>query len=131
MEKVIFDFPKIGDERGSLVPLEQMGNIPFEIKRVYYMYDLQYDLARGFHAHKEIKQVLICIKGSCNVLLDDGIQKEEVLLNQSNTGLLIDVLVWHEMYNFSEDCILLVIASDYYNEDDYIRDYKDFLKYIQ
>jgi len=127
MDNNIIEFPVIGDERGNLVSLEQMKSIPFEMKRVYYMYDLQKDLARGFHAHKDLQQVLVCLKGSCKVLLDDGRKKEIHYLDQPNKGLLIDKMVWHEMYNFSNDCVLMVIASGYYDEEDYIRNYQDFI----
>lgn len=131
MEVVKIDFPVIGDERGSLVSLEQLKNIPFEIKRVYYMYDLQNDLARGFHAHKELQQILICLNGSCKVLLDNGKEKQVILLDKSNRGLLIDTMIWHEMFEFSDNCSLIVIASDYYNENDYYRNYEAFLEAIK
>ncbi|MEH6908133.1 sugar 3,4-ketoisomerase [Neobacillus drentensis] len=131
MEIVKIDFPVIGDERGSLVALEQLKNIPFEIKRVYYMYDLQNDLARGFHAHKELQQILICLNGSCKVLLDNGKEKQVILLDKPNSGLLIDTMIWHEMFEFSDNCSLIVIASDYYNEDDYYRNYEAFLEAIK
>lgn len=128
MKDNIISFNVIGDERGNLVSLEEMKNIPFEIKRVYYLYDLQKDLPRGFHAHKELQQVLICVKGSCHVLLDDGKEKETYLLDQPNKGLLVDKMIWHEMQDFSEDCVLMVLASEYYDEGDYIRDYEEFME---
>lgn len=130
MDNNIIEFPVIGDERGNLISLEQMKNIPFEMKRVYYMYDLQKDLARGFHAHKDLQQVLVCLKGSCNVLLDDGKEKKIYYLDRPNKGLLIDKVIWREMYDFTDDCILMVIASEHYNEGDYLRDYEDFISYI-
>ncbi|CDT25133.1 sugar 3,4-ketoisomerase [Vibrio coralliirubri] len=120
------DFPRIGDDRGNLVVLEGNKNIPFSIKRVYYLFDLQSDTPRGFHAHKELVQVAVCVKGRCDILMDDGKSKEIVTLDSPDKGLLIDVMQWHEMQNFSDDCVLLVLASDYYNENDYIRSYDEF-----
>jgi dTDP-4-dehydrorhamnose 3,5-epimerase-like enzyme len=129
MENNLMSFSVIGDERGNLVSLEELKNIPFTIKRVYFLYDLRKDLPRGFHAHKELQQILICVKGSCNVLLDSGEEKQVYHLNQSHKGVFIDRMIWREMYDFSENCVLMVIASDYYDEDDYIRIYYDFLSY--
>ncbi|MER0325900.1 sugar 3,4-ketoisomerase [Vibrio vulnificus] len=121
-------FPVIGDERGNLVALERNKEIPFDIRRVYYMFGMQSDLARGFHAHKELIQVAVCLKGSCDILMDDGNYKQVVTLNSPDKGLVIDTMQWHEMANFSDDCVLLVLASDVYNESDYIRDYREFLR---
>lgn len=124
------DFPKIGDDRGNLVVLEENENIPFSIKRIYYLFDLQSDIPRGFHAHKELVQVAVCVKGHCDILMDDGKNKETVTLSSPDKGLLIDVMQWHEMRNFSEDCVLLVLASDIYDEADYIRDYSEFVRKV-
>ncbi len=121
-------FPVIGDERGNLVALERNKEIPFDIRRVYYMFGMQSDLPRGFHAHKELIQVAVCLKGSCDILMDDGNDKQVVTLNSPDKGLVIDTMQWHEMDNFSDDCVLLVLASDVYNESDYIRDYREFLR---
>ncbi len=121
----IFDI--IGDNRGSLISLESMKNIPFEIKRVYYIFDTKEGIRRGFHAHKNLKQVLIAASGSCKILLDDGKNKQEFLLNSPSKGLLIESLMWREMFDFSADCVLLVLASEHYDENDYIRDYNQFL----
>lgn len=123
----IIEFTEIGDERGSLVSLERFEDIPFSIHRVYYLFGLQPDLPRGFHAHKKLIQVAICIKGSCDILMDDGVNKEIVKLNSPSKGLLINPMQWHEMHDFSPDCVLLVLASDIYDESDYIRDYSEFL----
>ena len=123
----IIDFKKLGDERGGLVALEANRQIPFDIKRVYYIYGTAQDVARGFHAHKALKQVAICIKGSCRFVLDDGSERVEVLLDNSEQGLLIESFLWREMYDFSENCILLVLADQVYDESDYIRDYSSFL----
>lgn len=127
----LVDFQAHGDERGTLVSLESAKNIPFEIKRVYYMFDTQSDVARGFHAHKKLKQAAICISGNCTMLLDDGLRKESVVLSSPKQAVLIDPMVWHEMSDFSENCILLVLADDIYDENDYIRDYDDFIRRCQ
>ncbi|HAS6416312.1 sugar 3,4-ketoisomerase [Vibrio vulnificus] len=133
MKKLIrwIDFPIIGDERGSLVALEANKLIPFDIKRVYYLFGMQPDLPRGFHAHKALVQVAVCLKGSCEILMDNGQEKEIVKLNSPSQGLVIDVMQWHEMSNFSEDCVLLVFASDVYDETDYIRNHDEFLREIE
>lgn len=119
---------KHGDDRGSLVALEEENNIPFSIKRVYYIFDTKEGVRRGFHAHKKLKQVAIAVKGSCRFLLDDGTERIEVVLDNPAQGLLIDSCIWHEMYDFSSDCVLMVLADCHYDENDYIRDYDDFLK---
>jgi len=117
-----------GDERGSLVALEQGRNIPFEIKRIYYLFDTKRNVKRGLHAHKNLKQVVIALKGQCTFVLDDGTERIEVALCNPEQGLLLESFVWREMYDFSEDCVLMVLASDYYDEADYIRNYEEFLK---
>ena len=119
-------FKSLGDERGSLVAIECIKNIPFDIKRVYYIFGTKEDVLRGFHAHKNLKQVAVCIRGSCRFVLDNGKKRQEILLDSPTTGLLIEDLIWREMFNFSADCILLVLASKYYDELDYIRDYENF-----
>ena len=123
-----YTFQQHGDERGQLVALEEMKDIPFAIKRVYYMYDTKPGVRRGFHAHKSLEQILICVNGSCKILLDDGKEKEIVLLDKQYEGLYIPNYMWREMYDFSPDAILLVLASDFYYEEDYIRNYEDFVK---
>jgi len=117
-----------GDERGSLIALEQDRNIPFEVKRVYYMFDTKNGVRRGFHAHKKLKQMAIAVTGSCKFLLDDGNEKIEVILSNPKQGLIVESFLWHEMYDFSEDCVLLVMADSFYDEDDYVRDYDEFLE---
>lgn len=124
------EFPCLGDERGNLVALEGMKNIPFEIKRIYYIFDTKQDVVRGLHAHKALKQVAIALKGSCRFLLDDGITKEDVILDCPTKGILIDSCLWREMHDFSDDCVLMVLASDHYAESDYIRDYTAFLQEV-
>lgn len=120
------ELPNLGDERGGLVVLESQKNIPFEIKRIYYIFNTQ-NKPRGFHAHKELEQIMFCLKGECSVLLDNGKEKKTIKIDKPNQGLVIDPMIWHEMHNFSDDCVLLVLASEYYDESDYIRDYNDFL----
>ncbi|MGX9460156.1 sugar 3,4-ketoisomerase [Shewanella sp. A14] len=121
-------FQSHGDERGSLVSLEDHKNIPFTIKRAYYIFDTKKDVRRGFHAHKQLKQLAIVLKGSCRFMLDDGKEKIELLLDNPSQGLFIDSFIWREMFDFSEDCVLLVLADSFYDETDYIRDYQSFLE---
>ena len=124
------DFPPLGDHRGHLVALEANITVPFDIKRVYYLFDTKEGIARGFHAHKNLKQVALCVKGSCRFVLDNGRRKESIVLDKATTGLLIEGLVWREMHEFSPDCVLLVLASEHYDEADYIRDYQQFLEEV-
>ena len=131
MQILKYVFQQHGDERGQLVALEEFKDIPFEIKRVYYMYDTGEGIHRGFHAHKTIKQILICIHGSCKVLLDNGQEKKIVSLEQPYEGLYISHNMWREMYDFSPDAVLMVLASEYYDESDYIRDYDQFLNSVK
>jgi dTDP-4-dehydrorhamnose 3,5-epimerase-like enzyme len=120
---------RISDERGGLVIAEAQKNIPFVIKRVYCLYDLN-DKPRGFHAHKKLQQVMVCLAGSCEVMLDNGRTRETIQLTKASEGLFITDMCWHEMKNYSRDCILMVLASDYYDEADYIRDYDIFKKSV-
>jgi len=122
------DFIVKGDNRGSLIALEENHNVPFDVKRVYYIFSTKENIRRGFHAHKNLKQLAICVSGSCTFLLDDGMTKQHIELNAPTQGLLIEGLVWREMYNFSSDCVLMVLADNYYDENDYLRDYDEFLK---
>ncbi|MGY3855936.1 sugar 3,4-ketoisomerase [Aeromonas intestinalis] len=117
-----------GDERGSLVALEEGKNIPFEIKRVYYMFKTNQGVRRGFHAHRTLKQVAIAVRGSCRFLLDDGYERVEILLDNPAQGLLIESFMWREMYDFSDDCVLMVLADQLYDENDYVRDYQVFIE---
>lgn len=125
-----FDFPPLGDDRGSLVALEVGKTVPFEIKRVYYIFGTQAGVARGFHAHRHLQQIVVCVTGSCRMVLDDGHKREDVLLESPIRGLFINDLVWREMHEFSEDCVLLVLASELYDETDYIRDYDEFVRLV-
>lgn len=130
MEIKLIDFEEHGDERGTLVALEEGKNVPFEIKRVYYMYETTHGTRRGFHAHKKLKQILICVHGSCIIHLDDGKETAEVPLTTPNVGLMVDSTVWREMYDFSDDAVLMVLASELYDESDYLRNYDEFLQHI-
>ncbi len=120
------DFISRGDNRGSLVSIEGNKNIPFDIKRVYYIYDTLPGVQRGFHAHHNLKQVVLCLSGQCTFVLDDGNTREEVVLNSKTKALFIEDFIWREMKDFSKDAVLVVLASDYYDESDYIRNYEDF-----
>jgi len=124
----IINFPTIGDERGSLVSMEGQDKIPFNIKRVYFIFDTKKNVSRGFHAHRDLQQVAVCVAGKCRMTLDDGKKREEVWLDSPNKGIYIDKYIWREMHDFSSDCVLLVLASEHYSESDYIRDYDQFLR---
>lgn len=127
----LIEFKRLGDERGALIAVESNKNIPFDVKRVYYIYDTGIDVARGFHAHKNLEQVAICLKGSCKFILADGKRQEEVVLDSPECGLYIGNMIWREMHNFSEDCVLLVLASEHYDELDYIRSFDGFIAEIE
>lgn len=118
-----------GDDRGSLIALEEGVNIPFAIKRVYYLFNTSKDVRRGFHAHKDLNQVVIAVRGSCRFLLDDGKERISLFLDDPTQGLLIESCIWREMYDFSEDCVLMVLANHLYDESDYIRNYDVFLNH--
>lgn len=127
----LIELQKHGDERGALVSLEESRNIPFEIKRVYYMFDTKDGVSRGYHAHRDLKQIAIVLRGSCRFILDDGSERIELLLDNPAQGLLIDSVIWREMKDFSSDCVLMVLADRVYDESDYIRNYDDFLEEIK
>ena len=130
MDIKMYNFQRHGDDRGMLVAIEEMKDIPFEIKRVYYMYDTIEGVRRGFHAHKCLQQILIPIHGTCKIHLDDGTETAEVVLDKPFEGLYISNDIWREMYDFSPDAVLMVLASEFYDERDYIRGYDKFLQYI-
>lgn len=124
--------PRIEDGiDGTISVAENMKHIPFEIKRVYYIYNLlNREAIRGKHAHKKLQQALFCINGSCEIGLDDGSNQQNILLNTPDKGIFLGNELWHTMKNFHANCTLLVLASELYNETDYIRNYEEFLKYI-
>ena len=125
----IIDVAKIYNEAGSITVVENEKNIPFDVKRIYYLYDIPSGELRGGHAHYELEQFLISASGSFDVLLDDGKNRKNFSLNRPNLALHIVPGLWREIYNFSSGSICLVLASHKYNEKDYIRDYKNFLDY--
>ena len=131
MDIVKYQFPTFHNEVGSLSFLEAEGHIPFPVRRVYYIYNVPKEGRRGFHAHRDLQQVLICIHGSCKILLDNGTEKETVLLDDPGEGLLIENTVWREMYDFSDGAVLLVLASQHYDPADYIHDYDEFLAFVK
>jgi len=121
------DFPD-----GYLAIAEAKKNIPFEIKRVYFINHLFNKKShRGKHAHKKLQQVIFCINGSFKLLLDDGEKKQTVLMNEPSLGIILGGELWHEMFDFSSDCVILVLADDYFNAKDYIRNYDEFIKYLK
>lgn len=124
----VLEFKEYGDERGNLVVAEGSGiDIPFEIKRVFYMYGSDPDIVRGQHANRYTEFVLINVSGSSKVLVDDGKEKTVIELNKPRQGLYIGPMVWKDMYDFSSDSVLLVLASEHYQEDEYIRNHEDFI----
>ena len=131
MQVIKYHFEPHGDERGQLIALEENHNIPFDIKRVYYMYDTGAGVRRGYHAHKCLRQILICVHGSCKILLDNGKEKKVVPLEKPYEGLFVSNAMSREVFDFSPDAVLMVQASELYDEADYIRNYEDFLKYVE
>ncbi|WP_373187407.1 FdtA/QdtA family cupin domain-containing protein [Halopseudomonas sp.] len=125
------ELKEMGDERGSLVAIEAARTVPFEIMRTYFIYGTQPGVSRGFHAHRALKQLAVCVAGRCLMHLDNGKEKADVWLDSPTKAILIEGLVWREMHDFSPDCVLLVLASEHYDESDYIRDYQSFLKAVQ
>ncbi len=127
------ELKKIHDDRdGNLIIMEALRDVPFEIKRLYYINNLENSVSiRGKHAHKELEQVIFCINGSFILGLDDGVNSQKILMNKDNVGIILGKMLWHTMEDFSSGCILLVVASDFYKESDYIRDYGEFLKIVE
>lgn len=124
------EFKVLGDHRGQLVALEANRQIPFDVKRVFYIYGTQEGVPRGNHSHYKTKQFLVAVNGSCKVTLDNGKEKEIFDLNRPNLGLFQDALIWGTMHDFSSDCVLMV-ADEHYDESDYIRDYDMFLEEVK
>ncbi|GAK89664.1 hypothetical protein JCM19297_1492 [Nonlabens ulvanivorans] len=125
MDVKIIDIPKITDPRGNLAVIEG-DTIPFKMERVYYLYDVPSSSQRGGHAHKELRQLIVALSGSFDVVLDDGKEQKTITLNKPDKGLLIPTMVWRELENFSSGSVCMVVASMDFSEDDYIRDYNDF-----
>jgi len=120
-----------GDHRGMLVALEQERNVPFQIRRVYYLYANKREVRRGQHAHRNLLQLAVAVRGSMTFLLDDGNGPMEVTLDHPSQGLILGRMIWREMYNFSDDCVLMVLADQFYEPDDYITDYEMFLQEVR
>tara|TARA_B110001450_G_scaffold244211_1_gene256142 strand:+ start:636 stop:1034 length:399 start_codon:yes stop_codon:yes gene_type:complete len=130
MTPTLINFKSLGDERGSLIAIEAEKSVPFEVRRVYYIFGTNEGVERGFHAHRNLNQVAVAVTGSCEMVLDDGECETSVLLDSAQKGVLIGPGVWRVMRNFSSDCVLLVLADQHYEEADYIRDYKEFKEWV-
>lgn len=128
---IVLDLPKITDPRGNLTFVEGRNHIPFDIRRVYYLYDVPGGAERGGHAHKALHQLIIAMSGSFDIHLDDGMTKKTVHMNRSYHGLYVCPMIWREIDNFSSGAVCMVLASDCYDEADYYRDYQEFLKNIK
>jgi dTDP-4-dehydrorhamnose 3,5-epimerase-like enzyme len=122
---------KHGDHGGMLIALEQDKNVPFAIRRVYYIFATERDVHRGKHAHRHLHQLVVAVRGSVTLLLDDGTGPLEVVLNDPSQGLLLGRMVWRELYDFSDDCVLMVLADHVYDPSDYITDYDTFLREVK
>ena len=128
---IMVDLPKISDPRGNLTFFEESRHIPFNIRRIYYLYDVPGGSERGGHAHKNLHQFMIAISGSFDVLLDDGTEKKRIRLDRPYNGLYICPMMWRELDNFSSGSVCLVVASEFFDESDYFRDYSEFIKEIK
>lgn len=122
----LIQFPVRGDDRGQLVPIEGGLTIPIEVRRVYTVFGTKPGVSRGFHAHHQISQVVVAVSGSCTMVLDDGKDRVKTRLDRPDVGLTIPPMIWHEMEDFTPDCVLMVLADAPYDEADYIRDYERF-----
>lgn len=126
MSSQLINFFPRGDSFGWLIALEEGREVPFPIKRIYYIFGTKPNVRRGKHAHRKLRQMAVCLHGSCKFIMDDGVGIHEIQLTSNKQGLLIEPMVWHEMEDFSADCVLLVLASEEYNESDYIRSRDEF-----
>lgn len=131
MDYKLLNLSVFGDERGKLISLESNKNIPFEIKRVYWIFDTLPEQNRGAHSHKDLQQIVVAMDGACQFVLDDGNMREKVWLNRPDVGLYIGKNMWREMRHFSYGCKLIILASDYYKPEEYIRDYEEFLHHAK
>ena len=128
---ILIDFPRVEDVRGNLTFIDGNRHVPFEIKRVYYLYDVPGGATRGGHAHKTLQQLLVAMSGSFDVTLDDGHERKRFHLNRSYFGLYIPPMVWRELDNFSSGSVCMALASDFFSEEDYFRDYHSFLEAVK
>ena len=126
----IFNFPDLGDERGNLVVVEGGIAIPFDIKRIFYIYGSDSEVVRGSHANLKSEFIMINVSGTSKVLIDNGLERRVVALDKPRMGLYLKSMVWKEMYDFSEDSIMLVLASEHYDANEYIREYSEYLAYV-
>ena len=126
----MIDLPKIADPRGNLTFIEEGRHVPFQIRRVYYLYDVPGGSERGGHAHKELSQLIVAMSGSFDVILKDGKKEARYHLNRSYNGLYVCPMIWRELDNFSSGSVCMVLASNFYDESDYYREYTDYLKAI-
>lgn len=122
----VYDLVDTGDDKGGLIPFERGMNVPFEVRRTFYIFNTRPGTSRGNHANRNSQFVLVVISGSCNVKIDNGIEQSVVTLNRPNQALWLDKMVWKEMYDFSYNAILLVLSNEKYDENEYIRDYEDY-----
>ena len=127
----LIDLPKITDPRGSLTVIEGGIHIPFDIRRVYYLYDIDGGAERGGHAHKALHQLIVAMSGSFDIHLDDGMSRKTISMNRSYYGLYICPMIWREINNFSSGAVCMALASEFYDEADYYRDYREFIRDVQ
>ncbi|MEK9781000.1 MAG: FdtA/QdtA family cupin domain-containing protein [Gammaproteobacteria bacterium] len=127
----ILDIPMINDDRGNLSFIQNPEHIPFEIARIYYLYNVPSNKNRGSHAHKKLSQLIIAISGSFDVTINDGINKKKIRLNDASKGLYICPMIWRDLNNFTEDAVCMVLASHKYDQDDYIHDFNSFLNQVK
>lgn len=130
-EPRLIDFHAIGDHRGWLTAMEEGKEIPFAVKRVYVIHGTLFNISRGFHAHRDLEQLAICVSGHCTFITDDGQRRQEIILNTPNKGLHMKSMIWREMHHFSPDCVLVVLANRLYDPTDYVRDYAEFKRLVQ
>jgi dTDP-4-dehydrorhamnose 3,5-epimerase-like enzyme len=129
-DQQLVSLPPMGDDRGSLCVIEAERDTDFPIARVYYIFGTQAGVARGFHAHLALRQLAICVSGSCTMVFDDGRKRRSVVLDRPDKGVTIGPMIWREMHDFSDDAVLMVLADRHYDETDYIRDYDTFLAMV-
>lgn len=129
VKEITFDIK--GDERGSLVAIQGQIDIEFPIERIYYIYDTDAGLTRGYHAHKAQKQILVCLAGKCDIKFNNGKETKVIEFEQPNKGVYLTGVVWREIFNMSKNCVLLSIVNTKYDEDDYIRNYPQFLEVVK